>query len=158
MQFLIHIASYSRKYSSVSEISRVFKLTAPTVSDAIKSLESKGLIQKIISPRDRRRYPIALTRKGMELAKKLSNWYEPLIPHLPESNSDRQESVLLYLFRFMDSLQNENLISGINLCVSCSYFRDKSEVEIDDEHYCTLRKVSLKTGDLQLNCPNYKDS
>ena len=158
LQFLIHISSHSRKYSSVSEIARVFKLTAPTVSDAIKSLESKGLIQKIISPRDRRRYPIALTRKGTEMAKKFSHWYEPLIPHLPESSSDSRESILLYLFRFMDSLRNENLISGINLCVSCGYYREKSEDDNVDDHYCTLRKVSLKTGELQLNCPNYKAS
>jgi DNA-binding MarR family transcriptional regulator len=155
IQFLVHIGSHSKKYSSVSEIARAFKLTAPTVSDAIKTLETKGLIQKIISPRDRRRFPIALTRKGLEITEKLSSWYEPLLIHLPESSDKNRESVLLYLFQFMDSLKNKKLINGINPCLSCNFFRDKNNVGNDEEFYCTLRKVSLKTGELQLNCPNY---
>ena len=156
IQFLIYIHSHLKKFSSVSEIARVFNLTAPTVSDAVKSLESKGMIQKIVSRRDRRRYPIALTRKGREVARNLSTWYEPLLKHLPNATPEKRESVLLYLLEFMDSLKHEKLLSDINPCISCGFFRMEKSENGSDEFSCTFRKVSLNDGQLQLNCPNYK--
>ena len=156
IQFLIYIHSHLKKFSSVSEIARVFNLTAPTVSDAIKTLESKGMIQKIVSRRDRRRYPIALTRKGREVARNLTSWYEPLLKHLPNATTEKRESVLMFLLEFMDSLKNENLLNDVNPCISCDFFREERGENASDEFYCTFRKVSLNGGQLQLNCPNYK--
>ena len=156
IQFLIYIHSHLKKFSSVSEIARVFNLTAPTVSDAVKSLESKGMIQKIVSRRDRRRYPIALTRKGREVARNLSTWYEPLLKHLPNATAEKRESVLLFLLEFMDSLKHEKLLSDINPCISCVFFSVEKSENGSDEFSCTFRKVSLNGGQLQLNCPNYK--
>ena len=52
---------------TISELSQRMGMGASTLVRSIDSLEKKGLVERGSDPQDRRRNPISLTRKGMEL-------------------------------------------------------------------------------------------
>ena len=49
---------------SISEIAHALKVTLPTITVAVKKLESKGFVTKIKSPTDARKLNIVLSAKG----------------------------------------------------------------------------------------------
>ena len=155
IQFLVHISAHSKKYSSVSEMARTFNLTAATVSDAIKSLERKGLVQKIVSRRDGRKFPISLTKEGLSMANHLSNWYSPLMEHIQNFPSESREAVFIFLLKLIESLKENRLLEEIKTCLSCRYLAEKSDSKNKQNSYCLLRKVPLNISELRLNCPNF---
>ena len=155
IQFLVYIAAHSKKYSSVSEIARTFNLTPATVSDAIKSLERKGLVQKIVSRRDGRKFPISLTKAGLSMANNLSNWYDPLMDHIQNFPNETREAVLIFLLQLIESLKKHQLLEEIKTCLSCRYFARQTDSNIEQTSYCLLRKVPLNNSALRLNCPNF---
>ena len=158
IQFLVHISGHSKKYSSVSEMARTFNLTAATVSDAIKSLEKKGLVQKIVSRRDGRKFPISLTKEGLTMSNHLADWYSPLLEHIHNFPSESREAVLIFLLKLVESLKQNQLLEEIKTCLSCKYLADKSDAKNNQKAYCLLRKVSLNISELRLNCPNFNAS
>jgi DNA-binding MarR family transcriptional regulator len=158
MQFLLFLSSHTRRFTSVSELSRVFQLTPPTVSDAVKSLEKKGLLQRMVSRQDKRKFPLLLTPAGSKLVKKLFNWQDTFLTNLNEFPDRTRETVSVFLLQLLESLNETHLLDGIRTCFSCSHFQNQSSGSEGDEGFCVLRKVSLNGKDLRLNCPNYRTS
>lgn len=158
IQFLMFIALDLRPSNCVTEIAHEFNLTAATVSDAVKSLEQKGLIEKKVSKIDRRRYYLNLTKEGKRVTRNLSNWQNPILEHLKEFPLQIRETVLIFLLKFVESLKNGALLEEARTCLSCSYFEEDSGKSDNSNRYCLLRKVPLNISDLRLNCFNYKSS
>lgn len=156
IQFLLYISAHHRKFSSVSELARTFHLTPATVSDAIKSLEQKGIVQKIISRRDGRKFPISLTREGFSIARQLSDCYKPVIDLVHDFPMERRETVMIFLLRLLESFQAHHLLDEIKTCLSCTYFQGELDsIQPQTQPFCLLRNVSLPVGELRLNCPNF---
>ncbi len=153
IQFLIYIASHSRKFSSVSELARAFSLTPATVSDAVTVLEQKGLVQKMVSKRDKRKFPLTLTKAGQQLSHHVKNWSEPFLNRLQEFPLQTRESLLEFLLKMVESLKQADLLDEINTCFSCGFLLTGHE---DLESRCILRNVPLNGYDFRLNCANYK--
>jgi DNA-binding MarR family transcriptional regulator len=158
IQFLMFIALDLRSSNCVTEIAREFNLTPPTVSDAVKSLEQKGLVERKVSENDRRRYYLNLTKKGKRVIRSLSNWQNPIMEHLKEFPLQVRETVLIFLLKFVESLKNGALLEEARTCLSCIYFEEDSRRSNNSSRYCLLRKVPLNISDLRLNCFNYKSS
>lgn len=158
MQFLLFLASHSRRFTSVSELSHVFQLTPPTVSDAVKSLEKKGLFQRLVSRQDKRKFPLLLTPAGSKLAKELFDWQESFLTNLNEFPERTRETVSIFLLQLLESLNETPLLDGIRTCFSCGYFQRQSSASEGVEGFCILRNVSLNGKDMRLNCPNYRTS
>ena len=62
----------------VSNLAQHFGLTKATISEAVKSLESKNIIGKHKDPADARSYAIRLTEWGADIAHIASFYTEPL--------------------------------------------------------------------------------
>ncbi|MFX0095987.1 MAG: MarR family winged helix-turn-helix transcriptional regulator [Candidatus Hodarchaeota archaeon] len=157
MQFLMHIASHPGRYSTVSQIAREFNLTQPTVSDAVKSLEMKKLIQRIHSRRDKRKHLLTLTHEGQKLTRKLKHWIDPFNDSLKGYSLTEKKKVLDFLLRFLSSLGEIGLLQNLRSCFSCDYFMKNGSAN-EENSRCVLRNVPLNGIDFRLNCPNYKSS
>jgi DNA-binding MarR family transcriptional regulator len=158
MQFLLFLSTHTKRFTSVSELSHVFQITPPTVSDAVKSLEKKGLLQRLVSRQDKRKFPLLLTPAGSRLAKKMFNWQESFLTNLNKFPERTRETVAVFLLQLLESLNETHLLDGIRTCFSCLHFQNQRPVPEGEEGYCVLRNVSLNGKDLRLNCPNYKTS
>jgi len=68
----------------VSEISKILRVTSPTVTQLVKSLEANGLIERNIDPSDRRAVGIKLTAKGDMVTNKAGQAFSATMHGLAE--------------------------------------------------------------------------
>ena len=86
IQLLIFIRHHSADKTTVSYLAQEFNFTKPTISDAVKILEQKKLIQKIIDKTDTRSYTINLTATGKKTVLETENFTNPLTEIISKAN------------------------------------------------------------------------
>ena len=155
-QFLIYLLFHDVELRRVSQLAREFDLTQATVSDAVASLESKGLIQREQWPEDRRVVTLRLTPDGKNLATKLSKWADPVREHLHRFSPDEREAVMRFLIGLIGSLQRSGLITVARMCVACRFFRQDIHPGEPSPHHCTLLDLPLGRADLRVDCPEHE--
>ena len=155
-RFLVYLLYHGVELRRVSQLAREFGLTQATVSDAVDSLEAKGLIGREPWPEDRRVVTLRLTPEGELLATELSAWADPLREHLRESSPEESEVVMRYLMRLIGSLQRSGVITVARMCVTCRFFQRDAHPGAASRHHCGLLDVPLAGSDLRIDCPEYE--
>ncbi|MEP7285995.1 MAG: MarR family transcriptional regulator [Chloroflexota bacterium] len=94
---ILQILSISTHTSS--ELSRMMMLDPSTLVPVVDSLEQKGLIQRSIDPKDRRRTPLVLTEQGIEALRRIakSSEADPLMTSLQMLGQENAEQLLALL-------------------------------------------------------------
>ncbi len=98
----------------VSEISRMLQVKAPTVTQLINELESRGQVERITRSSDRRSVWIKITEEGEKVIEKaeeeIRKTYSGLIDYLGEEESRMLIASLnkVYAF-FLERMDKENL-------------------------------------------------
>lgn len=156
IQFMVYIANKPEGMSSVSELARRFDLTPATVSDAVTTLERKGLLRKKGDSEDRRKIHLHLSKKGREIAGKLTIWQDGVLQELHRFPVKQKENVILFLLELLERMRRDNIVPEAKTCLSCSYFQRDVTGDPDEPHYCLLRNIRLKTDELRIDCPNYQ--
>ncbi|MFZ0391104.1 MAG: hypothetical protein WAN36_11655, partial [Calditrichia bacterium] len=126
------------------------------VSDAVKTLEGKGLIRKTASRRDKRRSWLNLTGSGKEITSGLSGWQDSMQKHLLQFPLQTRQTVMIFLLRFLESLKKDGLLSDVKSCFSCRYFQKDVKGGEKNSHHCIMRDVPVKDMEVRLNCPSYQ--
>lgn len=97
----------------VSEISKRLHVKAPTVTQLINELESKGQVERITRSSDRRSVWIKLTKEGETVLQKaeeeIENTYSGLIDYLGEEETVQLISTLkkMHVY-FSEKIEKEN--------------------------------------------------
>lgn len=101
-------ANKKQREMKVSEISQLLKVTPPTVTQIINTLEKDGLIERRIDPNDRRVVKIKLSPKGMEVARKAREAFTEtllgLIDYLGEEESEQLAELLTKVQQYFQEL------------------------------------------------------
>jgi DNA-binding MarR family transcriptional regulator len=155
-QFLIYLLYHDVELRRVSQLAREFDLTKATVSDAVASLETKGLVQREQWPEDRRVVTLRLTTDGEKLATTLSEWADPVREHLGRFSPEEREAVMRFLIGLIGSLQRSGLIAVARMCVTCSFFLQDIHPGERAPHHCGLLDVPLSGADLRVDCPEHE--
>ena len=155
-QFLIYLLYHEVELRRVSQLARDFDLTQATVSDAVASLETKGLIQREEWPEDRRVVTLWLTPDGEKLATALSRWADPVREHLKRFSPEERQAVMRFLIGLIGSLQRSGLITVARMCVTCRFFRQDIHPGEPSPHHCGLLDVPLGSADLRVDCPEHE--
>lgn len=96
----------------VSEISKQLCVTAPTVTQIVKSLEARGLVERQTDPNDRRSVDIKLTEEGeiitWEAAVGYANTIQGLIDYLGEKESEQLADLLGKVFLYFYEKSNDS--------------------------------------------------
>lgn len=153
IQILIFLAFHPPSKSNVSHLAKEFNMTKPTISDAVRVLEEKQLIQKQQNETDTRSYSMRLTEKGIEIASKASSFAKHFETPLGTMAPIEQEQLFTYLVGIIDSFQTEGILTKSGLCFSCVYF--KKHETLPDTHYCTFLRQALYKADIRIDCPHY---
>ena len=155
-QFLVHLLFHDVELRRVGRLAEEFDLTRATVSEAVGSLEGKGLIQRDPWPEDRRVVTLRLTPAGEKLAAELSTWANIVKEHLTASSSEEKEVVMRFLIRLIASLQKAGVITVARMCVTCRFFRRDAHPGSDSPHHCALLDAPLAGSDLRVDCPEHE--
>lgn len=89
----------------ISDLSRVMRVTSPTVSQLVNSLESSGLVERTTDPEDRRSIRVVLTAKGEDLlqaaADEFFSEFYGLVKYLGEDKSRQLIELLTESFTYL---------------------------------------------------------
>jgi DNA-binding MarR family transcriptional regulator len=155
-QFLVYLLHHSATLRRVSQLAREFDLTRATVSDAVGSLEKKGLIRREPWPDDKRVTTLGLTHAGEHTARELAAWANVVEEHLKGCSPEEKEAVMRFLMGLIGSLQKNGLITVARMCVTCRYFRPDAHRGESSPHHCALLDVPLSGSDLRADCPEHE--
>ncbi|MEP0365971.1 MAG: MarR family winged helix-turn-helix transcriptional regulator [Cyclobacteriaceae bacterium] len=149
VQILVFCLFHSPDKRKGKQLASELNVTKATISDAVKTLEKKGLISKTIET-DARSYIIELTSHGKNIAKNVSFFANPL--HSPiERLSEAKKGVLLKsLLDLISNLQSAGIISINRMCLSCKHYEQRQE-----GHFCHLLQKKLSDQELRIDCSEY---
>lgn len=151
IQLLIFIQHHSDEKTTVSYLAQEFHLTKPTISDAIKVLARKQLLQKITQSKDTRSYTIRLTEEGQKIVQEAEGFVNPLKEIV--SDAGEADKVVLWtnISNLITTLNKMGIISVQRTCSNCKYYSVNNEV-----HFCGLLKQRLFTKDIRMDCPEFE--
>ena len=154
-QVLLHLSRHSLELGRVGALAQQFDLSAATISDAVASLEKKGLLSRSQWEQDRRVQVLELTQAGQEAATSLEGFDGPIYEALDQLSQPQQLQLLHLLMRLAQSLVEQKVITVARMCVLCQHFRPEAHPSQVQPHHCALLDIPLAAQDLRVDCPEF---
>jgi len=151
IQILIFIAYHKSSYSKVSYLANEFNITKPTISDAVRVLNQKGLVQKDFTEMDNRSYTISLTSKGKKVVKETENFANPIKKEIEKINNKELEILYQSLNKVIYSLNRVGILTVQRTCYNCNFYE-----KIEKKHFCKLLEKELHNSEIRIDCPEYE--
>ncbi len=151
IQLLIFIAYHKSEYCKVSYLANEFNITKPTISDAIKVLNKKELIQKNYTEFDNRSYTISLTEKGKRIVSETENFANPIKKEIEKVTKKELESLYKSLNQVVYSLNKTGILTVQRTCYSCKFYE-----KLEKKHFCHLLKNELSNTEIRVDCTEYE--
>ncbi|MDQ3865107.1 MAG: MarR family transcriptional regulator [Actinomycetota bacterium] len=155
-RFLVHLLHQREELGRVGRLAEEFGLSRATVSEAVRTLESKGLVRRKLWPGDARVASLRLTPEGEEAAVGLSRWADLIEGQLRSFAPEEKEAVMHFLMRLIAALQRAGVITVARMCVTCRFFRPEAHPESASPHHCALLDQPLSGADLRTDCPEHE--
>lgn len=139
----------------IGEIAAELYVTQPTVSDAIATLEKKGIIERSPDPADGRAVVVTTTPRGAHLAKAVAKELAPLMDDRRSTSDREQASALHVILEEIRRLQDNGMISVNRSCLSCHHHRPPMD---GSAGHCLLLDQELFDRDLRVSCPDHQSA
>ncbi|MEN7551781.1 MarR family winged helix-turn-helix transcriptional regulator [Rapidithrix thailandica] len=151
IQLLIFITYHPESLCNVSHLAKEFNVSKPTISDVVKVLEKKALIEKHKTAFDQRSYSIALTSEGQAVVKDTEQFANPIRQQIEKMDKPEQIQLFSALNKVIFSLNQSGILSVQRTCYGCKFYQ-KNETN----HFCNLIKKELLDKDIRIDCPEYE--
>jgi hypothetical protein len=132
-------------------------LTAATTSDAVSTLEGKGLVEKRRALDDGRALAVRLSARGRTAAKRAVQWPGFLTRAAGTLGADEQASFYRTVIKMIRELQIRGDIPQHRMCVTCQHF-EVSKTPKKIPHRCAILHLSLPDTALRLECPVHEEA
>ena len=156
IQFIEYLSEVEEENRNVGSLAMEFDLKKSTVSESIKNLVEKGLIQKEKSLSDSRKWVLTLTDLGKEKLDKIYKKNSAIYKVLDELDEDLKEKVLFFFMKIIKGMFDEGFIQVAKMCINCKNFSEAGEG--DYPFYCKFTNSKMKAGNLKFNCPVFNKS
>ncbi len=154
LQILVFLKYHPPQYAKITQLAREFNLTKPTISDAVKVLRRKELVNKVPEATDTRSYSLYLTEKGEESAQMAAGFAGKLRQAIAPLEAESKPYFFENLLRIVNRLHRSGVIKPLRMCYQCRHF----QAAPDGEHpYCSMLKHSLTPTRLRIDCSDYQD-
>jgi DNA-binding MarR family transcriptional regulator len=150
IQTLIFVAFHKSELCTVSHLAKEFNITKPTISDAIKVLDRKGIIFKDFSTTDQRSYTIQLTDLGKQLVAETNDFASPLKAQVDTFDVAELDSIFKTLSELIYKLNQNGILTVQRTCYGCKFYQKNKNSD-----YCNLLEKELKNQDIRLDCPEF---
>jgi DNA-binding MarR family transcriptional regulator len=132
-----------------------YGITAPTVSDALRALEARGLVTRRLSPRDARAAILRLTPAGRRRSAGVRDFGRTLTDLVRRVPEDGRGRLLENLSVILRGLEAAGHVGTDRMCVTCRFFR-RDRHDGPRPHHCALLDIALAREDLRLECPDHE--
>jgi DNA-binding MarR family transcriptional regulator len=160
VQILTFLRYHAPEQCTVGFMAQEFNMTKQTVSEAVVTLDAKGLVEKLASPIDARSITLRLTDAGMELSGKVGNFAEPLEKAVTMLDLSEQGTLLGGLLSLIRTLNTDGVVTTQRMCFTCRFY---AESHAGHERYCQLLKQPLsvisspeQTTPIRLDCAEHQ--
>ncbi len=151
-QILALLASRPRADFGIKEVAAHLAIVMGTASDAVSTLERKGLIEKKSSASDGRAVVLRMTARGRRRAKQSTEWPDVMLGAIGDLSGDEQAAFMRGLTKIIRSLQEQGKIPVARMCVNCTHFRPHEHKGQDAPHHCALIDAALGDRNLRMDC------
>ena len=151
IQILLFVRFHPAESSTVSNLAREFNLRKPTISEAVRTLLAKELIEKLPAPLDTRSYFIRLTKAGTQTVRQLNGFTEKIQLVMGSVEDAAKGAFYQQLLNLLSQFQRHGLIQQQRSCHQCEFYRSS-----EDGDHCDLLKTALKPVDLRIDCPEFQ--
>ncbi len=152
IQILIFIAFHKQNLCNVSHLAKEFNVTKPTISDAIKILDKKGMIIKDVSSSDNRSYTILLSDLGNDIVAQTYDFSIPLKKKIDSFSQSELESLFGTLSQLIYKLNKNGILTVQRTCYGCKFHQKHT-----NNDYCNLLEKELLSEEIRLDCPEYEE-
>jgi DNA-binding MarR family transcriptional regulator len=135
----------------LGEIARETALTAATTSDAVSTLDSKGLVEKRRALDDGRALAVRLTARGRTAARRATQWPDFLAKAVGMLRDEEQSVFYRTLLKTVRQLEAQGDIPPHRMCLTCTHF-EPSRNPKKAPHHCALLDLSMADTDVRLDC------
>jgi DNA-binding MarR family transcriptional regulator len=151
IQLLIFIHHHSANKSTISYLAQEFNVTKPTISDAIKVLEQKKMIKKLVDEVDTRSYTIQLTTTGKNIVSDTEHFVNPVTEIITHISQPEKLMLWQNIIKIINQLHQSGTISVQRTCHYCKHFSTKNKAP-----YCTLLQQKLLAQDIRIDCAEFE--
>ncbi|WP_252273825.1 MarR family winged helix-turn-helix transcriptional regulator [Pseudomonas subflava] len=146
---LIYLSRCNRYSNTPLAVTEYLGLTKGTVSQSLKALEAKGLIEKSQDQRDRRSVHLELTALAREL---LASVAPPqFLSAALEQMGERAQDLEALFGDLLRQIQRSEDVPGFGLCRTCRFHQQR-----DGAPFCGLTQEPLRQPDVELICREYQ--
>lgn len=137
-----------------SDLAARLGVTAASISDSIRAVETKGWVERAPDPDDARARRLSLTEAGAALiaeTQRTGNGLSRLLDALPEQDCAAMLRIVQLL---VQQAQAQGLASGIRTCLGCAYFRPyaNSGTTPEHPHFCAYVGAAFGDAELRADC------
>ncbi len=138
-----------------STIAEQLAVRAPTVTDSVRALVDKQLVEKVADVTDARATRLRLTLEGKSEARKAAGWPDFLVTAVDSMNADEQETFFQGLLKMIRTLQVREQIPVSQMCLTCIHFQP-SVHDGDRPHHCAFVDAAFGNRHLRLSCADHQ--
>ena len=151
IQLLIFIKYHKESQTTESYLAREFNLTQQAVSDEVKILEQKKLLEKNVYGTDSKSYSLNLSTTGETAVNETENYMVPVSKFI--SQADDHEKIILWanIAKVIGELNKLGVIQVQRSCVNCKYHS-----MLDKNHHCSLVGRGLHTNEIRIDCREFQ--
>lgn len=151
LQVLLFLSFHEPQTCKVGYLAQEFNLTKPTISDAVKVMAQKGLLERVAEPTDSRSHSLQLTESGRQMVARTSGFAGVLQQLVGELETTQKQVLYESLFTLIYQLHRRGLITVQRMCNTCIHYEYTGQV-----HHCGLLNIPLETDNLRLDCPEHQ--
>lgn len=154
LQLLVRLQFERPESARVGVLAAELDLTPATVSDSLRALERKGLVERVRDPVDGRGVRLTLTWDGHDVAARADSWRRASERLLVGMSLEDKERALGVLIDLIGALHRDGILTVARTCVTCRYFVATGGAS--DGHRCAFLDATLGPSDLRVDCPEHE--
>lgn len=151
IQLLIFVAYHDDALCNVSHLAKEFNLAKPTISDALKVLAQKGLVEKVPSELDKRAFTVALTAQGNKAVAETELFAGPVEAIVNKLNPTDREQLFFTIKNLIFRLNRAGIIAVQRTCFGCRFYEETAS-----GHFCHFLNENLLDSELRIDCPEFE--
>jgi DNA-binding MarR family transcriptional regulator len=153
LQVFLFVAYHPPSKTKVSLLAGEFFVSKASISDTVKALLGKELLQKISEPEDGRSYSLRLTTRGRKLCRQLDSVGQEFLPAIAGLEEKQQDALYRSLLSILNSLVDTNVITNQRICFTCRHYEEGAA-----SRRCTLLNKDLTVAALRVDCPEHQSA